>query len=378
MKTTTAAAATELPADPNEEDFTKRLEKRQMLDALTGAVKGLPEREWLIVSLYYRDEMTMKEIAQILDISESRVCQLHGRALSRLRSRLAARPAAQPEGGRPMNDAIALLAISQMVCLGAMIYLYSQVHRCGSSRPRAAPRLRARAAMAARVDVAARSHATQAARQAYGAPMPPAASVRAPRARRRHRRSHERARHRCARPRAPHAEERRRGSPAPAARRAGREMASAARAVSSSPPLGIGALALLAAFGQAGGARANGVPQLVKLTYLNGVSNWGPQGRRGRARIQLRRGVRASGCEEPEAHRPATATKAGSRAARASPSCRDDHPRRRRRGRARNEARQARPLRLRHVHDRRPHSRVSGGQLPTTVRLPAASPSSRT
>lgn len=83
------AAPTELPADPNEEDFTQRLEKRQMLDALTGAVKGLPEREWLIVSLYYRDEMTMKEIAQILEISESRVCQLHGRALGRLRARLA-------------------------------------------------------------------------------------------------------------------------------------------------------------------------------------------------------------------------------------------------------------------------------------------------
>ncbi len=82
------AGATELPADPNEEDFTQRLEKRQMLDALTGAVKGLPEREWLIVSLYYRDEMTMREIAQILEISESRVCQLHGRALSRLRARL--------------------------------------------------------------------------------------------------------------------------------------------------------------------------------------------------------------------------------------------------------------------------------------------------
>jgi RNA polymerase sigma factor for flagellar operon FliA len=83
------AAPTELPADPNEEDFTHRLEKRQMIDALTGAVKSLPEREWLIVSLYYRDEMTMKEIAQILEISESRVCQLHGRALGRLRARLA-------------------------------------------------------------------------------------------------------------------------------------------------------------------------------------------------------------------------------------------------------------------------------------------------
>lgn len=83
------SAPTELPADPNEEDFTQRLEKRQMIDALTGAIKQLPEREWLIVSLYYRDEMTMKEIAQILEISESRVCQLHGRALSRLRARLA-------------------------------------------------------------------------------------------------------------------------------------------------------------------------------------------------------------------------------------------------------------------------------------------------
>lgn len=88
------SAATELPADPGEEDFTHRMEKRQMLDALTGAVKGLPEREWLIVSLYYRDEMTMKEIAQILDISESRVCQLHGRALGRLRSRMSRERAA--------------------------------------------------------------------------------------------------------------------------------------------------------------------------------------------------------------------------------------------------------------------------------------------
>ena len=60
----------------------------------TGAVKQLPEREWLIVSLYYRDEMTMKEIAQILEISESRVCQLHGRALSRLRARLSRERAA--------------------------------------------------------------------------------------------------------------------------------------------------------------------------------------------------------------------------------------------------------------------------------------------
>jgi len=84
----------ELPADSDEEDFTAGIEKKEMIESLTGAVKSLPEREWLIVSLYYKDEMTMKEIAQILEISESRVCQLHGRALSRLRTRLARERAA--------------------------------------------------------------------------------------------------------------------------------------------------------------------------------------------------------------------------------------------------------------------------------------------
>jgi len=78
----------ELPPDPDEEDFTGNLEKQEVLESLTEAVRSLPEREWLIVSLYYKDEMTMKEIAQILEISESRVCQLHGRALSRLRTRM--------------------------------------------------------------------------------------------------------------------------------------------------------------------------------------------------------------------------------------------------------------------------------------------------
>lgn len=82
-------SSTELPASPDAEDFTHRLEKRQLIEALADSVRTLPERELLIVSLYYKEEMTMKEIAQILDISESRVCQLHGRALGRLRARLA-------------------------------------------------------------------------------------------------------------------------------------------------------------------------------------------------------------------------------------------------------------------------------------------------
>lgn len=82
------SSSTELPANPDEEDFTRRLERKQTREALAGAIRLLPERELLIVSLYYKEEMTMREIAQVLDISESRVCQLHARALSRLRARM--------------------------------------------------------------------------------------------------------------------------------------------------------------------------------------------------------------------------------------------------------------------------------------------------
>lgn len=82
------AGPTELPADPNDEDFTLGLEKRELLAELACSVKMLPEREWLIISLYYKEGMTMREIGQILDVSETRVSQMHARALRRLRSGL--------------------------------------------------------------------------------------------------------------------------------------------------------------------------------------------------------------------------------------------------------------------------------------------------
>ncbi len=88
------ASAADIPADPDQGDFTENMDQRETLAALTNAVQGLPERELLIVSLYYKEEMTMKEIAQILEISESRVCQLHGRAIGRLRTQMKADSAA--------------------------------------------------------------------------------------------------------------------------------------------------------------------------------------------------------------------------------------------------------------------------------------------
>jgi RNA polymerase sigma factor for flagellar operon FliA len=57
--------------------------------ALADAIGGLPERERLVMSLYYDNELNLKEIGAVLDVSESRVCQLHGQALVRLKARLA-------------------------------------------------------------------------------------------------------------------------------------------------------------------------------------------------------------------------------------------------------------------------------------------------
>ncbi|MCX7047585.1 MAG: sigma-70 family RNA polymerase sigma factor, partial [Candidatus Sumerlaeota bacterium] len=52
-------------------------------------IDALPDKEKMVVSLYYHEELTMKEIGAVLDITESRVSQIHTKAILRLRSRLA-------------------------------------------------------------------------------------------------------------------------------------------------------------------------------------------------------------------------------------------------------------------------------------------------
>ena len=66
-------------------------EQREMQRLLAGALKLLPDREQLVLSLYYYEELTFKEIGKTLDISESRVCQIHGRAMMNLKSLLKAK-----------------------------------------------------------------------------------------------------------------------------------------------------------------------------------------------------------------------------------------------------------------------------------------------
>lgn len=56
--------------------------------SLAEVIKGLPERERMVMSLYYDEELNLREIGSILDISESRVCQIHGQALLRIKSRM--------------------------------------------------------------------------------------------------------------------------------------------------------------------------------------------------------------------------------------------------------------------------------------------------
>jgi RNA polymerase sigma factor for flagellar operon FliA len=57
-------------------------------EALTEAIAGLPDRERTVMSLYYDDELNLKEIGAVLKVSESRICQIHGQALTRLQARL--------------------------------------------------------------------------------------------------------------------------------------------------------------------------------------------------------------------------------------------------------------------------------------------------
>lgn len=67
-----------------------RAQKEALQKALAKAISQLPEREGLVLSLYYDEELNLKEIGQILGVSESRVSQIHSQAALRLRSRLKA------------------------------------------------------------------------------------------------------------------------------------------------------------------------------------------------------------------------------------------------------------------------------------------------
>ena len=62
--------------------------REELASALERIIDGLPEREKLVMSFYYEEEMNLREIGEVLGVSESRVSQIHGKALLTIRSRL--------------------------------------------------------------------------------------------------------------------------------------------------------------------------------------------------------------------------------------------------------------------------------------------------
>ena len=65
------------------------VDQGELRDRISGAIAALPEREKLVVALYYYENLTLREIGEVLGVTESRVSQLHTKAVLRLRSKLA-------------------------------------------------------------------------------------------------------------------------------------------------------------------------------------------------------------------------------------------------------------------------------------------------
>lgn len=72
----------------SEADPMNMLRDQRLRQALVAAIKNLPEREQFIMSMYYEQDMNLKEIAAVLDVTESRICQLHSQSIARLRAKM--------------------------------------------------------------------------------------------------------------------------------------------------------------------------------------------------------------------------------------------------------------------------------------------------
>src|SRR3954447_25190466 len=80
--------------DPDAPDPSSVMDASELKDRVADAIARLPEREKLVIALYYYENLTLREIGEVLGVTESRVSQLHTKAVLRLRSRLQGDPAA--------------------------------------------------------------------------------------------------------------------------------------------------------------------------------------------------------------------------------------------------------------------------------------------
>ena len=72
--------------DTNKLNPQEQAEEQNVKQELEKALRRLPERERIIMVLYYQENMTLKEIGQTINMSESRVCQLHAQAIMKLKN----------------------------------------------------------------------------------------------------------------------------------------------------------------------------------------------------------------------------------------------------------------------------------------------------
>jgi RNA polymerase sigma factor for flagellar operon FliA len=76
----------EVTSDPSEPSHQERVEEKELREMLVSNLKNLPEQEKLVLALYYYEELTFKEIGDVLRLTESRVSQIHSKAVLQLRA----------------------------------------------------------------------------------------------------------------------------------------------------------------------------------------------------------------------------------------------------------------------------------------------------
>ena len=89
----------------DEADPARLFEDRNLRECLAAAIEQLPERERLVMALYYEQELNLREIGEVMEVTESRVCQLHSQAILRLRTRVLGEVEAKRGKRRKAKDA---------------------------------------------------------------------------------------------------------------------------------------------------------------------------------------------------------------------------------------------------------------------------------
>lgn len=69
---------------------SENIMKKELKDVVAEAIRKLTEKEQLVISLYYYDELTLKEIGKVMDLTESRICQIHTMALIKMKTKIKA------------------------------------------------------------------------------------------------------------------------------------------------------------------------------------------------------------------------------------------------------------------------------------------------